>query len=76
LLFRLREVDEKQLIAQASGFALTKTARPKGRAGKSRIMTGGDLAALFGLDLAALPEAGGIEAEAKPRAARAKKKAR
>jgi uncharacterized Zn finger protein len=76
LLFRLRQVDEKQLIAQASGLALAKTARPKSTSGKSRIITGGDLATLFGLDLTALPEAGGIGPETKPRAARAKKKAR
>jgi uncharacterized Zn finger protein len=48
LLFRLREVDEKELIAGAgSGLPLTKAAPPS-----SKILATDDLGAMFGLDMA------------------------
>ena len=52
LLFRLREVDHQQLIARADqGIVLATSGKRK--TGKSRIMQGADLSALFGLDLGA-----------------------
>jgi uncharacterized Zn finger protein len=49
LLFRLRQVDESDLIAAAGkDLPLSKNAP-----GKERLLAGGDLSALFGLDIAA-----------------------
>ena len=64
LLFRLREVDEMELIANAGkGVPLTKDAPAAGK-----VLAGDDLAEMFGIDMA--------ESEAAPMApAKAKKKA-
>ncbi len=53
LLFRLREVDEKQLISGAgAALPLAKNVPPS-----SRILEADDLGAIFGLDLSAEPPA-------------------
>lgn len=53
LLFRLRQVDERELLARAGEAPLAATAPPS-----DRILTEGDLAELFGLqDLAVAPPA-------------------
>ena len=65
LLFRLRDVDEKQLIATAgTGLPLAK----KGPAAE-KVLDGGDLSAIFGLEMAqdAPPETESPEKKAKPR---------
>jgi uncharacterized Zn finger protein len=67
LLFLLREVDEKDLVAQAgAGLPLSRRAP-----GKERLLADEGLAELFGLDLAALEE----PAPAAPRTSGAKLKA-
>jgi uncharacterized Zn finger protein len=57
LLFRLREVDQQQLIAKADGGMALATGgkRKPGKSGKSRVLEGADLSALFGLELGPLP---------------------
>jgi uncharacterized Zn finger protein len=56
LLFRLRQVDETQLIARA-GSGLALASKPvSGAARSSRIIQGGNLSELFGLDLGQLAE--------------------
>jgi uncharacterized Zn finger protein len=53
LLFRLRQVDEKALIAGAGkGLPLSKR-----RPASEKVLAGGDLAALFGLEMGAVAEA-------------------
>jgi len=62
LLFRLREVDEKELIAGAgAGLPLTRKAPAS-----KKILAGDDLGAMFGLDLA--------EEEPKPKTAKRRRK--
>ncbi|MBI4873693.1 MAG: SWIM zinc finger family protein [Acidobacteria bacterium] len=65
LLFRLREVDEKDLIAKA-GQALPLAGRGPA---KTKLLAGEDLSAVFGLDLAQ-----SADPHAKPAAKRAKPK--
>jgi uncharacterized Zn finger protein len=67
LLFRLNNVDEKELIAKASK-ALPV---PKAAAASSKVLAGDDLSDLFGLDMAAEP----VVAAAPVKKAAAKKKA-
>jgi uncharacterized Zn finger protein len=62
LLFTLRQVDEKELIAKAGkGLPLAK----KGPA-KERVLGGADLSALFGLDLSSGGDAHASEAAGRP----------
>jgi uncharacterized Zn finger protein len=69
LLFRLRAVDEKDLIARAA--KATPLAKPAPAAGK--LLAGEDLSAIFGLDMAA-PAAG--DKPAKPPRAQSRKPAK
>jgi uncharacterized Zn finger protein len=76
LLFRLREVDEKELIAQAgSGLGLAGSTGMPAKKGKSRILASGDLGALFGLDLAEIAEPAQDEPASKETAKKPVKKA-
>ncbi len=58
LLFKLRKVDEKELIAEAGKSLPTARKRPA----PERVLEGGDLAALFGLEMAHGAERAGRKA--------------
>ena len=60
LLFLLREVDHRELIAKAGmGLPLSKQAPPS-----AKVLDSGDLSSIFGLDIAASAEAGPVKKKA------------
>lgn len=70
LLFCLRGVDEKELIARSSGATLTKKA-----ARKDKVLETNNLAAMFGLDMAEAEETAAPPRKSAGRKTAAKKKA-
>ncbi len=79
LLFRLHQVDEKELIAKAAKDLPLSQAQPKA----SKLLGGGDLAEIFGLEIAsgADPAAGGaqpkrLKVQTRPGASKRRKAAR
>lgn len=71
LLFALRGVDHAELVSQA-GEGLSRARTP---VSAKRVMTGGDLASIFGLEMAESAEAGTVEGPAKKKPVAKKAKA-
>jgi uncharacterized Zn finger protein len=76
LLFRLRAVDEKELIAQAGKAQVGKTGSlVKPAAGSGKVLGGEDLSEMFGLDMAEADEIVAAPVRPVPRKKTAKKSA-